>query len=392
MIRAFLEGHYSRVRLIHVPMRFSRSTAEIGGFSVRKVLLLFGTLLHMLFARFRSGATVLYYPPAGANLVPVLRDLVLLIPTRWLFQRTVFHFHAAGLCNIYQRLPQLLRPLFRLAYRRPDLAIFTTAATSADAAQLGAKATAIVPCGVEDRFSPKYAESAASLKSPLILFAGILCEEKGVLTLLEAYRMLQAEGIDFHAACLGAFLSAEFEETVNRILDETGLRSRVHFPGVVTGDEKDRYFADAAIFCFPSHYPAESFGVVLIEAMSFSLPIVATDWQGIPEVLGRSGEDSTRTLDGSLLVPVRNPTSLAAALRQLLASLADRRAMGQRNRSRYLEHFTLDRYRSSLEAHLAAIGTPLPRDCRPQATLPLKGFDSNQKAEPLASAVLTPKE
>ena len=389
MIRSFLEGRYTHLRLVHVPMRFSRSTAEVGSFHPRKLWLLAVTCVQIVVTRFRSGATVLYYPPAGANLVPVLRDLVLLIPTRWLFRRTAFHFHAAGLCNIYPHLPRVLRPLFHLAYDHPDLAIFTTAATSAEATQLHAKATAIVPCGIAD-CAPHVL--AAQQGPPTILFAGILCEEKGVLTLLEACRVLQSAGVDFQVACLGAFRSEEFKQTVETFLRESGLESRIHFPGVVTGEEKDRYFANAAIFCFPSHYPAESFGVVLIEAMSFSLPIVATAWQGIPEVLGRAAGDASLSLEGSRLVPIRDPASLAEALRQVIESPPERAAMGQHNRARYLEHFTIHRYRASLEEQLASLGLEPHLDCRPQATLPLPTFGSNQKAEAVASAILLPHD
>ncbi len=138
MIQEFLEGSYEGMRLEHVPLRFSRSTAEIGGFDLRKLWVLAQTIVDIVRARFRTGATVLYYPPAGPNLVPVLRDLVLLNATRWLFRKTAFHFHAAGLAAIYPRLPLPLKPLFWSAYNKPDLAIFTTAATSAEATILHA--------------------------------------------------------------------------------------------------------------------------------------------------------------------------------------------------------------------------------------------------------------
>ncbi len=353
MIKAFLDGHYDSLKLVHVPMRFSRSTSEIGSFSLRKLLVLMAILLEIIAKRFSSGATILYYPPAGANLTPVLRDLFLLIPTRFLFGYTVFHFHAAGLSGIYSRLPRVLRPLYRLAYNDPDLAIFTTAATSAESQSLRAKRSAIIPCGIPDNALETTVRSDPATKVPSILFAGILCEEKGVLVLLEACRQLTSDGLRFHLTCIGAFQSADFKIKVEALLKQEGLEEFVHFPGVITGKPKDELFSRSDIFCFPSHYPAESFGVVLIEAMSFSLPIVATDWQGIPEVVGQSSDKANPP--GALLVPPRDAPAVAAALGQLIRSPQLRSSMGKHNRARYLEHFTLAKYRSNLETALTDI-------------------------------------
>ena len=62
--------------------------------------------------------------------------------------------------------------------------------------------------------------------------------------------------------------------------------------------------ANASVFCLPSR--KEPFGIVLLEALSFGLPVVATAVGGVPEVLG----------GGSLgyLVGPDDPEALAAAL------------------------------------------------------------------------------
>jgi glycosyltransferase involved in cell wall biosynthesis len=340
MIQEFLRGSYEGLRLEHVPLRFSRSTAEIGALDLRKLWVLALTVADVVRARFRSGATVLYYPPAGPNLVPVLRDLVLLSATRWLFKKTAFHFHAAGLASIYPRLPLPLRPLFWFAYNKPDLAIFTTAATAKEAIVLQAGARCIVPCGIVDEAAQCDAERVqCEVAIPTILFAGILCEGKGLMTLLQACDLLHRAGTKFRLVCMGGFESADFRQRTEEFIRSAGLESEVEFPGVVLGGAKVQLFRSADVFCFPSHYASESFGVVLIEAMCFSLPIVATRWRGIPEVTGE---------EGTFLVEVRDPAGLAACLNELMKSPELRLAMGQRNRKRYLERFTMQTYRAGM--------------------------------------------
>jgi glycosyltransferase involved in cell wall biosynthesis len=344
MIQEFLQGSYEDLRLEHVPLRFSRSTAEIGGFDLRKLWVLAHTIVDVVRARFRTGATVLYYPPAGPNLVPVLRDLVLLNATRWLFKKTAFHFHAAGLASIYPRLPPPLKPLFWMAYNKPDLAIFTTDATSAEAKILHADARSIVPCGIHDEAAQDGPRDLANCGAvPTILFAGILCEGKGLMTLLRACDLLHRSGAKFRVVCIGAFESQEFRQQTEAFVRAANLSSFVEFRGVVTGSAKVELFRSVDIFCFPSHYASESFGVVLIEAMSFSLPIVATRWRGIPEVTGE---------EGSFLVEVRDPEALATALGELLRSPDLRASMGRTNRQRFLDRFTMQTYRNGMSTAL----------------------------------------
>ena len=71
------------------------------------------------------------------------------------------------------------------------------------------------------------------------------------------------------------------------------------FLGTRTGTRQGRCFLDSDVFCYPTHFESETFGLVLLEAMQFELPIVATRWRGVPS----SVEDG----ENGFLVPVRDP-------------------------------------------------------------------------------------
>lgn len=55
------------------------------------------------------------------------------------------------------------------------------------------------------------------------------------------------------------------------------------FHGSVGSEDLGKFYSEADIFVFPSLY--EPFGIVFAEAMSFGLPIVATNVGGIPELV-----------------------------------------------------------------------------------------------------------
>src|ERR1700693_5690335 len=150
MIQRLLDLEIPGLEMHYVPMRFSPQIPEIGRIRFWKLIEGLKVITSIMATRLRTGAQVLYYPPAGPNLAPVLRDIVILISTRWMFQRVVFHFHAGGLGEYLGRAPAILRSLARWAYRSPDLAIEVAHGAPRDGAAIRAKRSTVVWNGVED--------------------------------------------------------------------------------------------------------------------------------------------------------------------------------------------------------------------------------------------------
>lgn len=109
-----------------------------------------------------------------------------------------------------------------------------------------------------------------------------------------------------------------------------GLGGRVKFLGA--RDDVPDLLAAADIGVLASH--EEGFPNAVLEAMAARLPVVATSTGGIPEAVddGRTG----------LLVPVRGPAELGAALALLIGDARLRRAMGDAGRARVEAEFALD--------------------------------------------------
>ena len=66
---------------------------------------------------------------------------------------------------------------------------------------------------------------------------------------------------------------------------DDGLGDRVRFPGPRTGPELDRAYAAADLLVLASH--AETYGMVVTEALARGVPVLATDVGGVREALGR---------------------------------------------------------------------------------------------------------
>jgi glycosyltransferase involved in cell wall biosynthesis len=119
-----------------------------------------------------------------------------------------------------------------------------------------------------------------------------------------------------------------FAARVRRRLAEDGLDNRVHFAGPRTGADLDRSYGSADLLVLPSR--AETYGMVVTEALARGLPVVAADVGGVAEALGH-GTGGTRP---GLLVPAEDPAALAAALRAWLGDAEVRRTWRRAARER----------------------------------------------------------
>jgi glycosyltransferase involved in cell wall biosynthesis len=347
MIEALLNGTYTKVRLFHVRLAFSEDMESVGKFAVRKLWILFTTILRIWTARIRYRTPVLYYPPSGPNKVPVLRDIILLNAVRWMFRKTVFHFHAGGVSAFAPELPALFRPLFNMAYRRPALAIRTAPQNPEDGIALGARRSIVVPNGVPDMRGTVPQRVAADGQPIVILFCGVLIPSKGVGVLLHAFERIVSRGADVRLELMGKWGDDAFKQAMGSFVKEHGLTDRVSFLGVKRDHEKWAHFASCDIFCFPSYFEAESFGLVLAEAMQFAKPVVATAWRGIPSVVDDGVNGFT--------VPIQDPEAVADRLARLVNDRDLRERMGHEGRRIFEERFTLERFHRNMENALASV-------------------------------------
>jgi glycosyltransferase involved in cell wall biosynthesis len=346
MIRQLLDGAYESLRLHHVRMAFSGAIEDIGRPGAGKILHLIGLIARILAARFRTGARVLYYPPGGRARVPMWRDIAILTCVRWTFHRTVFHFHACGISELRDALPAPARQLFDHALGKPDLAIHLSGNYPQDGDRLGARRSIVIPNGIRDAI-PGGALPQRHEGPPRLLSLGIQSEEKGTLLFLEMCRILRDRGVGVAARIVGGFHPAGFRERVDEFIGRSDLESRVMVSGPLSGGEKWDAYRAADIFCFPSRVPMESFGIVLLEAMQFGLPCVASRWRAAPDIVveGETG----------FLAPPDDPAAWADLVEQLLRDPDRRVQMGRRARARYEAEFTEDRWRARMAEALHSV-------------------------------------
>jgi glycosyltransferase involved in cell wall biosynthesis len=174
----------------------------------------------------------------------------------------------------------------------------------------GIAATAVPP-GVERQ---PVTASPSPTGSRLLCVAAVV-PHKGQDVLADALAMLPDAG--WSCRCVGSL------DRDPGFVDEVRGRAPagMTFAGPLVGDDLDAAYADADLLVLPSR--ADSYGMVVTEALARGIPVLTTTAQGLPDTLGRASDGSRP----GMLVPPGDPVALAAALRRWLSEPSVRDAL-----------------------------------------------------------------
>jgi glycosyltransferase involved in cell wall biosynthesis len=163
--------------------------------------------------------------------------------------------------------------------------------------------------------------------SGALLMVGAVTPGKGHDVLLDALRTMAA--LPWRCLCVGSLeRDPRFADALRRQVMDGGLGERVSFPGPRTGIDLDASYGRSDLLVLASR--AETYGMVLTEALARGLPVVAAEVGGVPEALGH-GAGGARP---GLLVPPGDPAALAAALRAWLCDAGLRQRLRRAARAR----------------------------------------------------------
>jgi glycosyltransferase involved in cell wall biosynthesis len=204
-----------------------------------------------------------------------------------------------------------------------------------EAVGIPADRLALIPSGIADEEPPDVDPAAAKAElgiaadAPMLLFAGRLYPQKGVIDLLKAADLLQHVRPNLTTVIAGdGPLRGELEGVADAF--ELRATGRVRFLG--HRDDVPRLLLAADALVLPSSF--EGLPNVVLEAMRSRKPVVATAAPGTTEVVV---DDET-----GLLVPVGDATGLARALLRIVDEPELRQRLGRAGRDRVEAHFRAD--------------------------------------------------
>lgn len=341
MIKYMLDGMYQNMKLFHVRMCFSKDFKERGKFSIYKITQIFAIIYKVWGLRFKHNIHTMYYPVSSAPKVALLRDVVILMATRFLFKDVIFHFHAAGLSEELPKYPLGLRQFCYWVLRRPSLGITSSEFNPKDAEYLQSKHSKIIPLGIPDTNKEEARTKFGSHPYLTLMFMGLMNSTKGEGYVLDAVNILNKGGKDVRYILAGRFESEEYKNAFITKVHEYGLDDKVEYRGVVTGDAKKKMFLDADIFCFPSFFSSESFGIVMLEGMMYQMPVIASRWRGVQSVVD-DGENG-------FIVDIKNAQQIADAVGKMYDNRLMLKTMAIQSRELFKQKYEISKYLHNME-------------------------------------------
>ncbi len=202
---------------------------------------------------------------------------------------------------------------------------------------------------IKDFFAKEQGDGDGRLSdTPLrLVYAGRLTFDKGVHTVIEAMIKLMEEGQieNVRLTVVGEGLP-EYEASLRRLVEQHRLEPYVEFRGRVNREEMPQLLRQFDALIFPS-ISAEALPRMPQEAMACGLAVIGTTTGGSRELIieGKTG----------LTFPPGNAEVLASQIAQLATDAERRARLTQAGRDYVLQHFTIERMVSEIEAYLQAV-------------------------------------
>jgi glycosyltransferase involved in cell wall biosynthesis len=192
----------------------------------------------------------------------------------------------------------------------------------------------VVHNGVDPQvFSPSHSYNSF----PVILFVGRLSPRKGLKVLLDALDYLTVPAT---VQIVGGTADKEYERRVRERIHQLTTRGlNVRLCGPLSGPELVEAYKNADIFVCPSLI--EPFGIVVVEAMSCGVPVVASRVDGLLDIV----EDGVN----GLFFEAGNAQELVACIEPLLKDENLREKLGRNARETVLARFTWDNVAEQIE-------------------------------------------
>jgi glycosyltransferase involved in cell wall biosynthesis len=220
--------------------------------------------------------------------------------------KLILHFYTAELS--LARRWWLSRLFLRFMIKKADLVIAISTYAQEQIHRIMKREVVVIPYG--STFQRKEFSSKPH-PLPHLLSVGRLIKRKGLEYLIEAVEILIKKNRALTLTIVG---DGDQREHLHRLVVSKKLEGVVKMAGKVSHEELQKCYEDCDLFLFPSIVDdtgdTEGLGVVVLEAMSYGKPVIASHVGGIVDII----QDNVT----GLLVKEKDPISLAAAIERLL--------------------------------------------------------------------------
>lgn len=315
----------------YINLTTTKTIKDLGRHAINKYITSYFIYINLIKSFFKINYDLCYVTMAPHGLA-LLKDSLVIFICKLFGRKVVIHLHGKGIReearNVFKNF------FYRLLLQDTDV-ICLSPLLIGDIAPVFNKSPYVLANGLPD-YATDYAKTYRSQKTINILFLSNLIASKGILTLIDALKILHDKNLDFSCRIVGDEGDVSFIEVRDQIYSY-GLQDKLTICGAKYGEDKTYELQHTDIFIHPTINDA--FPLVLLEAMMFGLPVVSTFEGAIPEIV-----DDNVT---GYLCQQNNPAELAEKIKSFMVHPDLLARFGKAARQKYLGHYQLEKFESN---------------------------------------------
>ena len=172
-------------------------------------------------------------------------------------------------------------------------------------------------------------------KVPTGLFLGRIGERKGAYDLIETVKNIKNEGIKIKILMAG---DGEIQKAKD-IIKKENIEDSIEILGWIDNKQKEEYLESSDFYILPSY--DEGMPMSVLEAMSYSLPVITTDVGGIPEIV--------RMKKNGIMVKPGNKDEIKNAIKKIIENNEFRKEISENAYETILKKFNFKHYEEFLD-------------------------------------------
>jgi len=326
-----VKDHFS-IKLI--PISFKTNIEDVSIFSFYKIKTIFHLYIKLIanFIRFKPDLVYFQISPLGWAFY---RDCTFVFIMKLFGKHIVYHMHGKGIGE-YVSKSLFRKKIYTWAFKNSSV-ICLSESLESDITTIYPKkpyivnnAILVIPSG--SRIHEKEKDTIH------ILFLSNLIVSKGIFVFLDALTLLNTNLLPKIKVSIVGKETEINGKIVESEIEKRNLSPFVHYLGPKYDEEKNEIYQNSDILVYPTLN--DVWGLVILEAMQFGIPVIASREGAIPEIV----EDGTT----GFLVDKLKPEQIAEKLEILINDSDLRQKMGQVGRVKFLEKYTLEIFEKNM--------------------------------------------
>jgi len=310
----------------YINYSLSEEIEDVGKFNIIKIFFYLRLIKSICTQLYNFKPDLCYVTPSARQITvaDLLKDFIIVLIIKLFKAKVVLHFHNKGISTSQDKW--LFDKFYKKHFNNVKVILLSDLLYNDIKKYVDKSNVYICPNGI-----PIKTISAIKSERFYILFLSNMMADKGVWTLFNACKELKNNGLDFECHFVGKWADISESEFKNKILQHN-MSEYIFYHGATYGEKKDDYYARSDIFAFPTRN--DTFGLVLLEAMQYSLPCISSCEGGIPDVIENGVTGFT--------IENINSSQLCDKILFLKNNPEIRKKMGDSGKERYDKLFTID--------------------------------------------------